>query len=431
MTDSDQSPGRLSGLIARAKALALAPSGIYLGAAVLARVGSFLLIPVYTRHLSLEEYGRYSIFLILVAGLASVSSLGLVSAIPRFYFASEEREAGRGRAGEVARWLVAVSLGAAVLGTGLAWWLLPKAGTGLSGRWSVACALLASSGMSIGAVPATLLRAEQRPYSASAFLLLQFVAVSVAGLALVLGLKRGYQGCVEAVLLANALVGLAGGVFTLSLPGRFLPLETLREATAFSLPFIPHFLAHWLLGAADRWVLQANGYKEEVGGYSLAIQVVTPMSMVVSAWNDGVAPRMGESYRAGGIPELAQEREGLWRSYLLAHVLPGVALVVALPLIALVVGPAFRSSLLLVPFILLSQLPDVLYYSNFHTVYYGGKTRVLAVATVLAAAANLLGNLLLVPGFGCWGAIAARLAGSLVRAGIVKMAAGHKIGPLE
>jgi len=98
-------------VLSRLASLSRSPAAVYLAAVVLSRAGAFLLIPLYTRRLTLEEYGQYALFLTLLAFLSTFMSAGLLSAIPKAYFSEEDRAEGKRRAAEVSRWLALISLG--------------------------------------------------------------------------------------------------------------------------------------------------------------------------------------------------------------------------------------------------------------------------------------------------------------------------------
>jgi O-antigen/teichoic acid export membrane protein len=283
---------------------------------------------------------------------------------------------------------------------------------------------LGATGTAISVVPSTLLRSEQRAYAAAAFQLLQFITMTGAGLVLVLVLDRGYTGAIEAAAGAPVVSGLASLIYIQMLPKSGMHLKRLRAALRFALPFLPHFVAQWLLGAADLWILGRAGFEEELGSYSLAAQVVVPVSMVITAWNEHMGPKMGERFRAGGIPEMRKHLPRVRLSYLAAAVVPGIAVLLGLPLIAWAVGPDFESAIVFVPFLLLAILPNTLYFSDFHIVYYGGRTLWIGGATVIAAAISVTLGLLLIPPFGAHGAIVARVAGALVRSLLIVHFAG-------
>ena len=415
-------------VVSRLSSLLKSPATVYLGASILARAGSLLLIPLYTRRLTLEEYGHYALFLTLLAFLPTFLSIGLVTAIPRAYFSEKDRAEGMRRAADVARWTVFISLGTgAVLLAGVECFA-PDGSAPLLARDPLRLAVLGAVGTSISVVPPILLRSEQRAYAAAAFQLLQFVTMAGAGLVLVLLLDRGYTGAIEAAAGAPMVSGLASLIYIQRLPKGDMQLQRLRAALRFALPFIPHFVAQWLLGAADLWILGKAGFERELGSYSLAAQVVVPVNMVVTAWNEHMGPEMGERFRAGGIPEMRTYLPRVRLSYFAAAMIPGMAVLFGLPLVSWAVGPDFESAIVFVPFLLLAILPNTLYFSDFQMIYYGGNTRWIGIATVTAAAVALTLGLLLIPRFGAYGAIVARFAGALLRSLIVVHFAGKVVG---
>ena len=65
--------------------------GIYLIGNVMNRVGAFLLLPLYTRHLAVAEYGVLEILYSTVAVISVVLAAGLSHTTLRFYFDFKEQ----------------------------------------------------------------------------------------------------------------------------------------------------------------------------------------------------------------------------------------------------------------------------------------------------------------------------------------------------
>lgn len=421
----------LDRLIYNLASLWRSPAAVYLGASVLARAGSLLLIPLYTRRLTPEEYGHYALFLTLLVLLSTFISAGLVSAIPTAYFSEQDRVEGKRRASEVARWAAVFALGATFLLLAGVECFAPEDSAPLLGRTSLRLAVLGAAGTALSVVPPALLRSEQRAYSAAAFQLLQFVTMAAAGLVLVLALDRGYMGAIEAAAGAPMASGVASLIYIRMLPKSGMHLEQLRAALRFAAPFLPHFVAQWLLGAADLWILGKAGFAQELGSYSLAAQVIVPVTMVVTAWNEHMGPEMGERFRAGGIPEMRKHLPRVRLGYFLAAIIPSVAVLLSIPAFAWIIGPDFEPAIIFVPFLLLAALPNVLYFSDFQLIYYGGRTRWIGRASITAAAISVVLGALFIPAFGAYGAIVSRIAGASTRALIVVYFGGKvdEIGP--
>ena len=61
-------------------------TSIYTLGSVLIKASGFLLIPVYTRYLTPDDYGVMSIVAVIVAILTAVLSMGMFQAQTRFYY---------------------------------------------------------------------------------------------------------------------------------------------------------------------------------------------------------------------------------------------------------------------------------------------------------------------------------------------------------
>lgn len=399
--------------IRRLLALARGPAAVYLWASVVSSGAGLVLIPIYTRRLSLAEYGDYVLALTLIAVLPTVLTLGMTSALARFFFDTPDREEGRRRVGGVARAMILLAVGLALPIEGLV--LALGQPDGLWGRWELSCILWAGVGGALAQIPSVYLRAAQRPYPAAALQLVQFFSVVGGGVVLVVLLGRGLRGAIEAYALAYVVNGLIAAVFVvLALPGR--PSRTLfGEAMALALPFVPHFLANQAHVVSDRWTFKAYGFENSLGGYSLASQLVLPASVVVGAWNDAESPRIGEAYRDGGMPGLRSTYRGALKSYGLAAAIPVGGLLLLLPLLPYALGDSFVAFLKWVPVLGLGVIVETFYYPNANVLFFAGRVRSIPLVTIASATTNVVLNVVLIPLVGLPGAVVARLAAGSVR----------------
>src|SRR5688500_6044600 len=106
-------------------------SSIYSAGHVLNRAAAFLLLPLYTRHMSVAEYGLLELLYSVKVVVASLLSMGLAHATLRFYFEFEEESQRRRVVGTTltAVWLLALPVVAALWASSptLATWVLGSA----------------------------------------------------------------------------------------------------------------------------------------------------------------------------------------------------------------------------------------------------------------------------------------------------------------
>jgi O-antigen/teichoic acid export membrane protein len=414
-------------LLARARGIIRSNAAIYLLGTIASRIGAIVLIPLYTRRLTPADYGEFSLAISLLQLLPMCTSLGLTAGIARVFFDASDREAGMRSMGAVARGMVFLVIGMlAVLATGLGLFA-PDILFGISrGRWFFI--LAAAAGTVFAGVPDLLFRVTQQPKRAVALQLTTFFLTAGLGVAFVLGLNRGLDGAVAATALSALCVGAFGVFFiTTRLPTGDIRSET-RRALGISIPLLPHYLAGWLQLTADRWILTAFGATSSLGAYYLATQLLTPIPLVVGAWNDAESPRYGEVYRDGGVLGAYRALRRQYRNYFLAALVPAAAALVASPLLPLIIGAKFLGAIAALPPLALSYVLDSFYFPASNYLFYVGRTRLIPVVTVTSAAVGLAAALLLLPRFGLPGLLGARVIASLVK-GVVGFVAVYLARP--
>lgn len=414
--------GRLERILREFKRRVWGAPAVYLAGSVLARVGSFVLLPLYTRRLDPSQYGDYTLALSIQAGVQTLLSGLFLAGISRLFFDGATRADGKVRAGIVARWFVliaAVSTAALVM---LAQ-LLGSPEPGLAGRYELTLLAVGGCGAALAAVPYLVMRVSQRPLAASLFNMGQFLATSISGIVLVAVFGRGVTGAIEAMSISGALNGLIAVAFIFGSFGGPMPRSPLRDALRFTVPLLPATVEAYVRTIADRWLLKYFGLDSQLGEYGLANQLMTPASMVVSAWNDAEGPRVGEVFRDRGLLGLAKEQRALEKSYLLSAVGPALFITLCAPLLGMVVGKDFSNALILLPFVGLVLVLDTLYSPPLYVVYYASRTKLISVITISTSALNVVLNLVLIPRFAVAGAIVARLVASALRLAFIRWAA--------
>lgn len=394
---------------------------VYLGAAVLSRLGGMVLVPLYTRRLSTEEYGSYSLVVSLTAVLPLMLTLGLTAVVSKVFFDEPTLETARTKVGTVARWMYLLAAGAgaiiAILGA-LAW---PNGALTLSGK-HVALAVVGSVGTAFSTVPEGYFRATRQATRVVALQLFLFFSTTGLGLLFVAVLGRGLNGAIEATAIVGGCVGAFSLVFVSRLGGEFEP-GTLRRWLPVSLPFVLHFFASWLLTMGDRWVLSARNLGAELGTYYLAVQLVSPALMLVTTWNEIEAARLGEVYRDRGIRGARAVAFRRTLVYFLIAMVGAAGVLMLIPLLPYVVGQRFVGSSSYLPALLLAHLLESQYFVPGLVLLYAGRTGVFPSVTVLSGLMNVTLAWVLVPRFGVPGLLVARVLASFTRSALMAAAA--------
>ena len=379
---------------------------IYAAGNLLARLGSFLLLPIYLQFLSREEYGLVSLVTAIVGLLGIVCRVGLDGALMRLHFDTDHKHLAG-----LYRTLMATTLGiSAAVVVLLAAVLGPFFSVIFFGVPFVPYGLLALGITFVGSadyVPSVLYRASQQPERFFLFSLGSFAVASALSLALVFA-GLGALG----VLLGQ----FTGGVIVLGLV-LFIALrprgprwyrDAIRPALLFGLPLVPHQLSTWALRLSDRWLLglllavPTSQRLASIGAYSVGYQLGNLVAMLATSFNLAWTPyfyRMAD--RARG-PTIYREVITLAAS-LLSWIAVSLS-VEADEIITVIAKPGYALSAQVLPIVAVASVCQGMYTMLVGVIFLRRRTAMLPLLTVTSAGVNVLMNIVLIPRIGVLGA---------------------------
>ena len=367
-------------------------------------ISAAVLTPVTTRLLGLTEFGTVTAANAVMQVLFVVVGLGLQTAVQREYAATDDP---RG-----ARRLVAAATVLTVALTALAWatvdlWAgaLRMADETTSLRLSV---IWAGTG-AMTAISLALLRSQDK---LGWFSLISFLQ-SVVAEALSLGAVKYFEPTAEVFLAGQVAAQIEAAALGLLLAPplllRWADREVLFRALWFALPLVPSALSSFLLSTSDRLIVEAHLGSDAVARYQVAYNVASMPMLLLSVLNSAWMPRFfGITADAERRTVLAESRDTLYR--LMVPILAGFAF--GAPIVLRVWAPAsYHPEQLhfVVGIVLITAIPFAGQLAVTRSLMAEGRTGVTAVATLAAAAVNVVGNLLLVPRYALTGSAVATL----------------------
>jgi O-antigen/teichoic acid export membrane protein len=257
---------------------------------------SFFAIPIYTRFLTPGDYGVWSFVVTAVGLLGGVLILGGDSAFSLFFFeARTETEKQRVTStwfGFLFAWSVAVIVLCLPFVSVFSTWSFSTRDHAIL----FALALMTAPLSLINAMCGQALRSQFQPRL--------FLALSVCSALLSIGfslwgvvvLKLGLRGLMGGALLASSLM-LPVRLWTIR--GLLRPIFSaclLRRLLAFGIPLVPSSLAYWVFGMSDRIVLGKLSTLDQVGLYTLAVQITGILTLITGAWGQAWSPHAVKAY---------------------------------------------------------------------------------------------------------------------------------------
>jgi O-antigen/teichoic acid export membrane protein len=392
--------------------------GIYLVGNILNRVGAFLLLPLYTQHLALAEYGVLEILYATVAVVSVVCAAGLAHTTLRFYFDYAEESDRHAVVTTNLFTITALGVAGAILlhmfGAPVSELLFNTADYRHALDMCLAIMVLEMS----TEVGFAYLRAREKS--------LLFVWLSFARLILQLGLSiylvAGRDMGIHGVLLANLASASLGWIavvgYTLAHCGIAFRRSMVPPMLRYSLPMA----AGGILGAVsmnvDRFMMKEMLSLEAVGLYALAVKFALLLTFLVSE----------PFFRAYGPFRFsilnqpnAGELQALAVRYVVAAAsLVGLGIALFMPeVLFLMAGAAYQSAYLYVPFLLAAGVVAAAAYCFETGILVKKKTKYLLYISLGTLAAKVLLNLALISTLQVYGAALAFFCAGLLQAALV------------
>lgn len=369
---------------------------------VATQIASFLLLPLYVRYLSPDDYGVLALLLTTEVVWKILFRWGLDGAFMRFYYECDDPAARRRLASTHALFLSGTNgllLAVALL-------LVPAAGPHLFGtdQYNLLLALVLANTFVTGFhyLPFHVMRIRGESGRFVVYGSVRSVTTLVLRLVFVVGLRLGVVG----VVLADVIVTVA---VTLALLPRFYGLVApvfsrtmLASSLAYGLPRIPHGIAHQVIAVFDRYWLGQHVTLHELGLYSLGASLGLGLKLFLSAFETAWAP-----FYFGVMNEpdarATYRRVTTYGVAVLVLLAAGLS-AVARDLVELITPSPFHPAARVVPWIALGVCLQGVYLLTSIGLNITRHTEWYPAATGLAAACSVAGNVLLVPRFGMVGA---------------------------
>lgn len=182
---------------------------------------------------------------------------------------------------------------------------------------------------------------------------------------------------------------------------KFFRKDYWKYGILFNLPLIPHYLSTFLLNQADRIMIDKMVGSGPAAIYSIAYTISTMMMLIITAINNSLVPYVYKAINGGTHKKVAKATQPL---FLLVGVLCIITMCFAPEVIFVFAGPEYAEAIWVIPPIAASVY-FIFVYSAFSTVgYYYQRTTNIALASCISAVANIILNFIFIKLFGYYAA---------------------------
>jgi O-antigen/teichoic acid export membrane protein len=379
-------------------------------------VVNFLLLPVYVRYLTTSDYGALLILISIETFVKIVNRWGLDAAFMRYYL---DRDDGRPR-----QQLTSTILGfmLALDGLLLAAMLLGSRAIGArlfdDLRYLSALRLMIVNTFLVAFtfVPFHVMRIRQEARTYSALTFARSAGTTVLRLVFVIGAGLNVTG----LYLADVVVTLA----LLPILWRWMrplvrpifSMTELRMLLRFGLPRLPHGLAQQAFDYGNRLLLTRYVPLAEAGVYQNASTLGTGVKFFLSSFETAWAPFYYATAKRPDARAVLSKMTTYGLAVLVLLVVGTAA--VARDLVPLMLGPAYRDAVPIVPLVALALAFQGVYLLTSIGLNLTGHTEYYPASTFAAAAAGLGAGVVLMPRFGPMGAAVALVVSFVTQAAV-------------
>lgn len=392
---------------------------IYLIGNLAQRAVSFFLLPLYTRSLTMTEYGLVEQIMITIQVLIFLMDIGMSRSVLRYYARYKEDPSKSQTMFTTAlmimitsmvSWLViglvlreplaGMIFGDPIYGDILAWTLVVSTFSTLL-QWIY-----------------ILFRAQLKSARYVRVSIVNLIALTGLNILFVRFLNMGVYG----VLLAEGLVTLLlsvvflPGILRLSRGKITLSRQMAKQLFTFGFPLIFTSAGMMVINSLDRYFLVNYRGLEDVGIYSLAARIAAMLTMlVVTPFQLAWAPYLFQKEK-DDISQMAART--FTYLVLVLSIVSSLFLLFSRESILVLASPQFMEARIIMPYLFISVIMVAIYYWAGGLVNLAEQTWKLGVIVFLAGISNILLNIFLTPEFGqigaAWSNVLARAFAAII-----------------
>lgn len=354
---------------------------------------SFITVPIFTRLLTTEEYGTYSLYLSWLQILTIVTSLYLYHGVfnngmTKFdkdrdvYISSMQGLTLTITAGVFVVYLVAHNYWSELIGLAPVFMIL------MFVEMAVTPALHFWSGRQ---------RFEFKYKRLVGVTLAKSIANPILGLIMVSFSQEKDIARVASVVIVEVL--FCGTIMILQYKrGKtILHIQYWKYALGLAIPLLPHYLSGTILSQGDRVMIDRMVGKSEVAFYSVAYSIGMLVQIVTTAINNSFTPWMYQKIKANDLT-------GIKKTVSLLLVIIGIValgLMMCSPELVLIFGSEkYASAVYVIPPVAASVFFIFLYNILAIPQFYFERTKFLAISSIVAAVTNIVLNYIFIKLFG-------------------------------
>ncbi|WP_226536064.1 lipopolysaccharide biosynthesis protein [Fictibacillus halophilus] len=369
---------------------------VYLIAALFSKGLNILLLPIYTKYLTVEEFGAVSLLLLFKSIMLSILGLGQIVTIKKTFFDYKQRNLS------FKTFFSTIIIGSSAIGF-LVSILMVFIGPAIFksffdgiGFFELGIYVLVSCFLLIPyQLLLKLFQTRNESIKFSLFEISYMGVDSIISLILIIYFSYGTLGRTLGLFYSTVAIVLVAGFFVIKEINFKFELPTFKKTLIVGLPVIPHSLSGFVLNLSDRLFLNKVYNLEKVGLYSFAYQIAQVVDIIslsiIEAWSTYFMKYVnGEKDNGLFIAKFS--------IYYISIIVSGCLFIsiFSKEIILIFFSKNYLEVYYLIPLIALGYAMKNIYYVSNQQIIFKERTSLLLLSTSISALINILLNTILI-----------------------------------
>ena len=367
----------------------------YLSAIIISKVIYIVSVPIFTRWLSVSEYGIFSVFVSLLSILIIFYLLGINGAIPRYYYEDKNdfKLFMSSNLNFLLIWTFTISIVIVINRSILsALVVIPE--------YLVVVLGVVAFFSSIFEVLKSYLQASQKSFKYNILSVTKTLFFVLLSLGLFYLLKQKHF---LSIYISYIIIALFFFIYSIvyfrkhKLWKYYLKRDYLTYSLSFGSPVVLHLLSLYILNNFDQVMINKMVGSKAVGLYSIAYQISMIYLFIIMGINQAWVPLFYEKMKNKEYVNI----DNVLKRYSIFISILAVGFVIISPyLVKLLTTSDYLKAINVLPVIVIGFMFQYLYVQLVNYSFYEKKTLNIAIFSLLAASVNVALNYFLIPKFG-------------------------------
>lgn len=378
-------------------------TALYAIGSVIPNMASFILLPIYTSHLSTADYGIVNSLQVLSVIVLIIFSLGVERSIPRLYYDYDTDSQRKEFISSIFTMLIIISTVILFL-LFLFQDFVQLIYISIDFYPYFYLSLIGTYMSVFGLIPMVYFRVQEKARFFVIISLSQFTLTTILVMYFVVFEKAGAEGMLKGQAIAQSIAAVFFLVFSIKNFGFGIKKEFLKNTLTFSLPMIPSLIGAWVLNLSDRVFIERFMSLSEVGTYSLGYKLASILLIASTAFFSAYNPLFFKLAKENTI-----KAKALLKAYNNGFVLFVMFLTFNMAFFSKIVievffEPEYYSAINIVSIVALGSMISIVGSLLNLSVYQEKKTLQMMYIQIIGALLNIVLNYFFIKEYGAVGA---------------------------